>query len=294
MNTQCYLCGSTRNVPIFIEHTIPILKCSDCSHVFSSYEQEEHYDGYWGEGEEESFDLEWWDVSHRAVYNEFIDQFLSSPTGSILDVGCGLGFFVKTVQQKRPHWKVVGYEMSRGAVRYAQTKNQLTNVYSGMVQESGIPENSLDIITLWDVIEHIPKPHPLMAYLHSLLKPGGILFVQTPNFPIQLVKAKWKVFRNGMVEDIHYLEAKDHINDYSRSTLEKLGVDTGFNRPNFYILYPIVSISGGSGKWGKLGKIGFYKITKWIYQFSFQTLFLNNTLFATFSKKGSSLPSSSV
>ena len=96
MNSQCYLCGSTKNKTVFIEHSIPILQCFDCSHVFSSYEQEEHYDGYWGEGKEESFDLDWWDVSHRAVYKEFITNFLTSTSGSLLDVGCGLGFFVKT------------------------------------------------------------------------------------------------------------------------------------------------------------------------------------------------------
>ena len=285
MNSQCYLCGSTKNKTVFIEHSIPILQCFDCSHVFSSYEQEEHYDGYWGEGKEESFDLDWWDVSHRAVYKEFITNFLTSSSGSLLDVGCGLGFFVKTVMQERPEWEVRGYEMSKGAVQFAHSKNQLQNVFSGMVQESGIPKNSVDIITLWDVIEHIPKPHPLLTYLHSLLKPGGILFMQTPNFPIQLLKARLKVWKSGMVEGIHYLEAKDHINDYSRGTLSKLSKDTGFEEPEFHILYPIVSVSGGSGKWGKLGKVIFYKITKWIYLVTFQKIFLNNTLFAIIKKR---------
>ena len=284
MNSKCYLCGSLENSVIFTELDIPILQCKTCTHVFSSYEQEEHYDGYWGENSEEAYDLEWWDNAHRKVYHEFIDQFLKSPSGKILDVGCGLGYFVKTVNKDKPSWEALGYEMSKSAVDYAKTKNNLTNIHAGMVQESGISPASIDVITLWDVIEHIPKPQSLMNYLHSLLKPGGILFIQTPNFPIQLIKAKLKVLKSGMREGIHYLEAKDHINDYSRKTLTKLALDTGFQNPEYHILYPIVSVSGGSGNLGKMGKIGFYKLTKIIYQLSFETLFLNNTLFAILKK----------
>jgi 2-polyprenyl-3-methyl-5-hydroxy-6-metoxy-1,4-benzoquinol methylase len=284
LNSTCYLCGSKNNTTIFTELDIPILQCKECTHVFSSYEQEEHYDGYWGEDSEETYDLEWWDYAHRKVYHEFIEKFLVKPTGKVLDVGCGLGFFVKTVNHIKPDWEAVGYEMSKSAVNYAKTKNNLSNIHAGMVQESGIPEGSIDVITLWDVIEHIPKPHPLLSYLQTLLKPGGILFIQTPNFPIQLIKARLKVLKSGMREGIHYLEAKDHINDYSRQTLTKLALDTGYQAPEYHILYPIVSVSGGSGNWGKIGKVGFYRLTKFIYKFSLKSIFLNNTLFATVKK----------
>jgi len=89
LNTVCYLCTSSRNEKVFLENGIPILKCTDCGHVFSSYEQDEHYAGYW---QEEEFDLNWWDLAHREIYEEFIDKFMTKESGSILDVGCGLGF----------------------------------------------------------------------------------------------------------------------------------------------------------------------------------------------------------
>ncbi len=56
---------------MFLENGIPILKCSDCGHVFSSYEQDEHYSGYW---QEEEFDLNWWDFAHREIYEEQQDR----------------------------------------------------------------------------------------------------------------------------------------------------------------------------------------------------------------------------
>ncbi|MCB1142995.1 MAG: class I SAM-dependent methyltransferase [Leptospiraceae bacterium] len=284
MNSNCYICGSKKNKEVFREHEIPILKCLDCGHAFSSFEQAEHYDGYWGD-EGESFDLDWWDLAHREIYSEFIQKFLHSETGKILDVGCGLGFFVKMVSEKRPGWHAIGYEMSSKAVHFAKQTNGLIHVHEGIVQESGIEENSIDVITLWDVIEHIPKPHSLLEYLYTILKPGGFLFLQTPNFPIQLYKARLKKLLKGMKEGVHYLEARDHINDYNRASLKRLLLDCQFEEPSFTILKPILSVSGSKSNLGKLGKIGFYYATNLIWKLSLETLMLNNTLFAVAKKK---------
>lgn len=281
MNTVCYLCTSSRNEKVFLENGIPILKCTDCGHVFSSYEQDEHYAGYW---QEEEFDLNWWDLAHREIYEEFIDKFMTKESGSILDVGCGLGFFVKMIGERKKDWRALGFEMSPQAVKFAREKNGLSNVYEGMVQKSGIAENSLDIITLWDVIEHIPKPAPLLDYLYSVLKPGGILFMQTPNFPIQLLKARIKVLLKGMREGVHYLEAKDHINDYSRESMKRLGRNSGFQDPEFHILKPILSVSGASSNAAVKAKLAYYYITKTLWKLSMRTVFLNNTLFAVYKK----------
>ena len=283
MNQTCYLCSSTENKPVFNENGILIVKCKSCGHVFSTYEQAEHYDGYWGEGNDE-YDLDWWDHAHRAIYTEFISNFMQKDSGTILDVGCGLGFFVKMVKDKKPNWHAIGFEMSEPAVKFAKEKNGLTTVYPGMVQSSGIGKGSIDIITLWDVIEHIPKPQPLLEYLYSLLKPGGILFLQTPNVPIQLIKANLKVALKGMKPDVHYLEAKDHINDYSRKTLSMLGAQTGFQSTQYYVLTPILSFAGSKSSLGKIGKMLFYYFTKLIWIVSFKTIMINNTLFAIMKK----------
>ncbi len=266
-----------------MENGIDIVRCSDCSHVFSTYEQDEHYEGYWDD--DSSYDLGWWDHAHREIYQDFIDEFLTAPSGKILDVGCGLGFFVKRIADQKTGWEATGYEISEKAVRFARDKNGLKNVFPGIVQNSGIAKGSLDVITLWDVIEHIPKPHSLLEYLHSLLKPGGILFLQTPNFPIQLFKAKLKVMLKGMKPDGHYLEAKDHINDYAEKTMKMLAKQTGFTDCKFTILKPIASVSGSQGgNLGSLFKKVYYYATKILWLFTFKTMNLNNTLFAVLKK----------
>ncbi|TGM16008.1 methyltransferase domain-containing protein [Leptospira selangorensis] len=286
MNQTCYLCGSQKNKTLFVENGIPIVRCLNCSHAFSTYEQDEHYEGYWDD--ETGYDLDWWDVAHRDIYKDFIGKFLSAPKGKILDVGCGLGFFVKTIGTTRPGWEAVGYEISEKAVKFAREKNGLKQVFPGIVQDSGLPKESFDIITLWDVIEHIPKPHSLIQYLFGLLKPGGFLFVQTPNFPVQLFKANLKVALKGMQEGGHYLEAKDHINDYTEKTLGLLAEQCGFSSVEFSILKPIASVSGVSGPKAKLGvflKKAFYYGTLMLWYLTFKQVNLNLTLFALLRKK---------
>lgn len=280
---SCILCQSSDSKTVFNENGTPILECKNCGHVYSSYEQEEHYEGYW-DGAEQTYDLKWWDDAHRAVYSDFISTYLKQEKGNLLDVGCGLGFFVKAVLTKKPGWSAVGYEISKQAVKFANEQNGMKTVYAGLVQDSKLPKESFDIITLWDVIEHIPKPHSLLTYLHGLLKPGGILFLQTPNFPIQLAKANLKVKLKGMQEGVHYLEAKDHVNNYKMHTLAELGKQCGFIEPKYKVLMPILSVSGSKSKLAVYFKLGYYYLTKLIFTLSFGTINWNNTLFLTLKK----------
>lgn len=280
---SCILCHSTESKVVFNENGIPIVECSNCGHIYSSYEQEEHYEGYW-DGEEQTYDLKWWDDAHRAVYQDFISSYLKKDKGNLLDVGCGLGFFVKAVLTKKPGWTATGYEISKQAVKFAKEHNRLKEVYAGLVQDSGLAKESFDIITLWDVIEHIPKPHSLLEYLYGLLKPGGILFLQTPNFPIQLAKANLKVMLKGMKPDVHYLEAKDHVNNYKMKTLAELGIQCGFKNPRYKVLMPILSVAGSKSNLAVYAKLAYYYITKLIFLLSFKTINWNNTLFLTLTK----------
>jgi len=278
---SCILCNSQEYSVVFEENGIEIAQCRNCGHVYSTFEQEEHYEGYWDTGD---YDLDWWDVAHRAIYKDFIHQVLNNTSGKLLDVGSGLGFFVKAVLDNKPNWKAIGYEISEKAVSFGKKINGLDCLYSGLVQDSKLPPNEFDIITLWDVIEHIPKPHNLLNYLYSILKPGGILFIQTPNFPIQLIKAKIKVKINGIKEDGHYLEAKDHIQNYSMETLARLGKQCGFIKSKFYVLKPILSVAGSKSKIGIFLKLLYYYFTRFVFGLSFGKWNWNNTLFLAIRK----------
>lgn len=98
--------------------------------------------------------------------------------GTLLDVGCGNGRYLKTMRGLG--WNVRGVEFNRLSVEHCRRAG--LEVHCGDLASADFPDASFDVITARHVIEHIPTPQAFMAELARLLKPGGILVVETPNY----------------------------------------------------------------------------------------------------------------
>lgn len=154
------------------------------------------------------------------MYNDFCGRFINAKSGRLLDVGCGLGYFVKKISEYK-NWEASGCEILKTAADFAREKLYLKNIYCGKLEEAEFGEAYFDIITMWDVIEHFPDPGAMLVSINRLLKPGGFLFIHILNIKIQLPKAKIKKIILGEKKNIHYLEVRDHINNYSMQTIKK-------------------------------------------------------------------------
>ena len=238
---QCLMCGGLRHRPIFNEFGIDILRCCECHHVFSSFPADPHYDGFWGEGVAES-DLWYWKEARNTMYQDFFERFLVGRSGRLLDMGCGLGFFLKAMTPYT-NWEAYGCEISPTAVRYARETLSLTNVICNRLEDADLPQSFFDLITLWDVIDHIPRPDPLLRRCHALLREGGICFIRTPNVVIQLPRAQLKRLLWPMQPGVAYLQARDHAHHYSMSSIRRLLERNGFSRVQFVHLRPVQSVS---------------------------------------------------
>lgn len=244
---RCVVCGSATRRSVFDEFGVDVVSCGDCGHVYSTWPGGQDYDGYFSAGAIDPVAAErFWNDQHARMYDDFTRRYLAGRSGRLLDVGCGLGYFVKRVAAL-PGWEAYGYEISPPAVAYARGTLGLANVSCGRVEASGFAPRSFDVITLWDVIEHIPDPDPLLAYLCSLLTDDGLLCMHTPNAVIQVPKAKLKRRLRGMKSGLHYLEARDHINIYTVSTLRRVLVRNGFRRVRFIHLSPIEAVADAGG-----------------------------------------------
>lgn len=286
MNASCYLCGSDRARTAFVEDGVPLRRCLACAHVYSGWPQDQHYDGYWKNGVSGA-DLDFWDGAHRLVYEDFVRRFLPASPGTLVDVGCGLGFFLGTVRRHRPGWSLRGYELSEFAVGWAQEHNDLRGIVQRCpVEESDLPPGSVDVVTMWDVIEHLPRPQALLRRLAGLLKPGGFVFVQTPNWPVQYARARTTVLLDrGVVPGKRYLYAKDHVNQFSRRSLTRLAVETGFCPPTFDVLPPVLTVGGRQTAPRKLAKVGLYRTSQLVWQATGGRVLVNPTLFAFLRKQ---------
>lgn len=97
--------------------------------------------------------------------------------GALLDVGCGNGAFLRLASEMG--WTVSGLDFDPQAVQ--QARNAGFDVTVGGIDALDHLAGHYDVITLSHVIEHVADPNKLLARLHRLLKPGGILWLETPN-----------------------------------------------------------------------------------------------------------------
>lgn len=97
---------------------------------------------------------------------------------TLLDAGCGPGFFVRAAS--RDGLNAYGLEVSAFAAHYG--REELGQyIVSGTIGEEGLAQlpPRFDVITLWDVIEHLDAPDAALSLLASRLSPGGVLAVST-------------------------------------------------------------------------------------------------------------------
>lgn len=136
-----------------------------------------------------------------------------------LDIGCALGFMLE--ESRRAGWNPVGVETSAFAARYA-AEHTGCPVHAGTLEQAALPAASFDVVTLTDVIEHVPQPSGLLAEIYRVLRPGGVLLIVTPNFGSLFVRL-YGLKAYGMWPD-------QHVIYFSRSSMTRLLRDSGFRR----------------------------------------------------------------
>jgi len=142
----------------------------------------------------------------------------------LLEVGCAAGFLLD--EAKSLGWEVYGVDPSRWLVDFAEKKFGLKLV-CGRLKDAAFAPNYFDVIILADVLEHFVDPKEELERIRSILKPGGILYISTPDinsFISRALKAKWWGIQKG------------HLYYFSKKTLNNLLDVCGF-RPLGYASY---------------------------------------------------------
>ena len=115
----------------------------------------------------------------RAEWDHYA-RHLGKPASNrckLLDVGCGNGEFL--LRARCAGWDVKGLEPDPDAAAMARKAG--LDVYVGTVEEAPYEEGSFDVITSHQVIEHVPDPYAFLDALIKWLRPGGTLWLGTPN-----------------------------------------------------------------------------------------------------------------
>lgn len=143
--------------------------------------------------------------------------------GAVLDVGCGVGFFLKAAKERS--WETYGLEPSAFASDHARKEFGL-NVISGPLENGSFPGSTFDLATLWDVIAHMSDPAGCLRDLNRRLKKDGLLVVATPVRPRPVFR--FASFLSRFITSGYYLHIPQQIFHFTPETLEKLLAGAGF------------------------------------------------------------------
>ncbi|MCS7220911.1 MAG: class I SAM-dependent methyltransferase [Anaerolineae bacterium] len=139
-------------------------------------------------------------------------------SGKLLDLGCGTGQFLAEMG-RYPGWKLAGVEPNTEAADFARQALGL-DVHLGDLFSAEFPDRCFDVVTMWDVLEHLYDPVAVLKEIGRVLKPDGVLILRTPSLD------SWdaRVFGRYWAG----LDSPRHLAIYSRRTVKKLLAHAGF------------------------------------------------------------------
>jgi ubiquinone/menaquinone biosynthesis C-methylase UbiE len=159
------------------------------------------------------------------VESRMIDDFPSKcalvkqhhSAGRLLDVGCGKGYFVKHCVDAGIDAQ--GVDLSTTAIEFA-TKSLGINAIAGRVEDMTEYSGAFETVTMWATIEHLPAPELTLKAIHRVLKPNGLLHLDTG------IGADWL---DKLLPGVNqWYDPPQHLFVFSASGLRKILEKTGF------------------------------------------------------------------
>lgn len=211
----CPACDEPGRAALFAKDGWPVARCAACSLVYvdaqldraavaeiygRDYFEGDAFTDYLGERDERMAS-----ARQRAGLLAGI-----VPGGRLLDIGCAAGFFLEAASE---HYEVTGVEVSEYASQYAREEFG-HRVFTGELADAELLEGEFDVVTMWDVIEHLRDPRAALAEIARVTRAGGLLVITTGNADGPLARrdlAQWDL-----------MHPPGHLTFFSRRTLEPL------------------------------------------------------------------------
>jgi 2-polyprenyl-3-methyl-5-hydroxy-6-metoxy-1,4-benzoquinol methylase len=208
----CPLCGGTRFASVHEFPSIPVRRCVQCSFMHSSRimpseVMAQYYGEDFGSDRHRLGQRLVAGINHRAV-GRLLDL---RHTRSLLDVGTGFGFF-PALMRDREGLRVAAVELSEREARHA-SRTLGVEVHNGPLAEAPFARESFDLVSSFEVIEHVPDPVSFVRELAECARPGGHVLVGTDNF------GAWVVGRLGPTYPMWIPHT--HISHFTPETLRR-------------------------------------------------------------------------
>jgi SAM-dependent methyltransferase len=150
---------------------------------------------------------------HFRSRKQIIERYLNG--GSLLDVGCGRGFFLCNFVGSNVDY--FGVEPRRRISEEAGKRVGVDNVFCGTLKEAAFPSADFDAVTMINLIEHLPFPADTLQEANRVMRDGGVLLIETPNvdsFVTAILGNRWHAF----------LESEHHCFFSAKTLTEMLNI----------------------------------------------------------------------
>lgn len=171
----------------------------------------------------------------------------------LLDVGCERGYFLELASRD---FSVSGVEADVNTSAYARSRG--LDVFTGTLHEAHYPGESFDVVTAFHFLEHVDQPLAELREMFRVLRPGGLLVVETPNIRtiwFHLLRSRWRQF------------IWDHYYFFDPQTISLLLREAGFTKPVIRTIGKPVNAPFGLARLARYWK-GFLhlaKVARWAY-----------------------------
>lgn len=222
----CPVCRDPRRQSVVTQNGLAVTRCFACGQryvwpvpsdsVLAAIYDRNYYRG--GHGSVGFSDYGALTPARRRMFGRHLDRIerLVRP-GRVLDVGCATGDFLLVARERG--WDTLGVDPSPAR---EQAMAAGVRMVGRTIDDADVAPHSIDLITFWDVLEHLPDPVASLRRARELLTPGGLVAATVPN-------AGSAVARLSGPRWFGYKTAGEHLQFFSAVTINRCFVTAGFD-----------------------------------------------------------------
>lgn len=264
-SVSCNLCGADDARILFeagVAQLNRVVECRRCGLMYSNprirpadqeivkeYETRDVAENDAGRFDKERFQVRDYDDTRREL------AALHPDRGTLVELGCGMGFLLDAFRQDG--WNVIGIEPDRGYCEFIASHHKL-DARPTILENSGLPDGSADVVVFLHVIEHVPDPLNTLRAIHRLLKPGGHLVIETPRYDSLMFRLLRHRERS--------VSCDGHIYFFTTETLRQLYEKAGFEHRRLRYVGRSLSLDRLAWNIGVMSKSK--TVQGWLYRLS--------------------------
>lgn len=226
---DCAFCREKAPIHLHVIRGMNIVQCPRCGLVYTNPRMIWKYatSGDKFEAELDAYRRDYWPPRQQSALKfwDILSQYRQ--TGKLLDLGCSYGFFLD--ESRRQGWQAMGVEPAPDQLAWARQYLQLTVVDN--LENPDLAPHSFDVLSTWDVIEHIEDPHSFLKRCHTLIRPGGVLLLKTPNADGLLRRGPWwlRPYLALYRQLVYPANPMQHLYHFTPQIMQQMLQQTGFS-----------------------------------------------------------------